>query len=76
VEVYEILKDRGHDVKWRDSLIKEFDSTTSFDSISGIDLVVYAQINSSFDLKEVRNSEIKVLDCTGSLPDLPNVFQI
>ena len=76
VEVYEILKDRGHNVKWRDSLIKEFDGTTSFNSISGIDLVVYAQVNSAFDLNEVGISKIKVLDCTGSLPDLPNVFQI
>ena len=76
VEVYEILKSRGHQVKWRDSLVKEFDDETSFGSLSGIDLVVLAHKDPSFDVDEIRDGAVKVLDCTGSLPDLPNVNRI
>jgi UDP-N-acetyl-D-glucosamine dehydrogenase len=76
VEVLYLLRKRGHEVKWRDSFVKEFTGEKSHDSLLGFDLIIIAQSDSSYNSSEFISQDVKVLDCTGALRHIPGVFQL
>jgi UDP-N-acetyl-D-glucosamine dehydrogenase len=76
VEVLYLLRNRGHEVKWRDSFVKEFTGEKSHDSLLGFDLIIIAQSDSSCNSSEFISQDVKVLDCTGTLRHIRGVFQL
>lgn len=76
VEIYGMLKNAGHDVRWFDSFVDDFDEKKSETSFADFDLIIYAQPDKNFNPEEVSKLKTRILDCTGRLSAASHVFRI
>lgn len=76
VKIYGILKSAGYEVRWFDSHVDAFDGKSCETHVSDFDLIIYAQPDSNFKLDDVIREKYRILDCTGRISKLENIFQI
>jgi UDP-N-acetyl-D-glucosamine dehydrogenase len=76
VEIYRILKNAGHNVRWFDSFVDYFDGNESETNFTDFDLIIYAQPDKNFNVENFARLKTKILDCTGRLSEAAHIFQI
>lgn len=76
VKIYGILKSAGFEVSWFDSHVDAFDGKSCETHVSDFGLIIYAQPDSNFKLDDVIREKYRILDCTGRISKLENIFQI
>jgi UDP-N-acetyl-D-mannosaminuronate dehydrogenase len=76
VKIYGILKSAGYEVRWFDSYVNAFDGKSCETHVTDFDLIIYAQPDSNFKLDDVIREKYRILDCTGRISKLENIFQI
>ena len=76
VKIYGTLKSAGYEVRWFDSYVDAFDGKNCETDLSDFDLIIYCQPDNDFKLDEVIREKYRILDCTGRMSKLENIFQI
>jgi len=76
VKIYGTLKSAGYEVRWFDSYVDVFDEKGCETNVSDFNLIIYCQPDNDFKLDDVIREKYRILDCTGRISKLENIFQI